>query len=553
MKKKFTTTPPPTKTTDVIACLERRQNTAQREEETDKVIKKLEDNKDTTNFFIAHAAIDATRVHTLTNIIISSNSLIHLSLVMSNIGDEAGIILASILAEISSLRHLSLFDNNLSNDTAIAIAFYLEHSQLSTLSLGHNNIGDIGLIALGNALKNNYALFHLDINNNPFSENALNTFSDLIRENYIITSIRTMNKQRQNSESTLSMLLELGQENHISTITRPNNEQIQNSIKRNVHFLKDSILDLKFILQNGGSLDSLQKATIKAHLPKANTYKYSQDEFDHYFMHENQNYNIIDVPKDGNCFFYVVAMQTRYHHHEIRERTVNHIRNHLELYSNFLRYDGTDEGLLNEIERYINNMNRPGTWADNIAIQALADSGFTIHIFEDGIISRIGPSNPNTIIEQVINIEYIDGNHFRSAIIVEAILNDNPFTESEITATEISNLALITINASNESEYFPENSEIMELFNRYAYEDSEYIATEVIDEEETLQQTYNEANTEQTIISSIINIISNLYNFVFSCLDNCLYYYQSSEGNLILPNRHLDRDLNDYYQNHDNT
>ena len=72
---------------------------------------------------------------------------------------------------------------------------------------------------------------------------------------------------------------------------------------------------------------------------------------------------------DGNCFFRSVSHQlygTEDHHPQIRALAIQHLINSPE---HFVEYN-TDQSWL----QYLQSMSRLGTWADNIIIQAVANT-----------------------------------------------------------------------------------------------------------------------------------------------------------------------------------
>lgn len=103
----------------------------------------------------------------------------------------------------------------------------------------------------------------------------------------------------------------------------------------------------------------------------------------------------VNVLGDGNCFFRAVSCQlynTPDYHVYIRCLGIQHLLHHPELYieSNFEQ----------SWQNYVNNMARQGTWADNIIIQAVANSlNVTINIIESNEnfspITVVHPVNTN--------------------------------------------------------------------------------------------------------------------------------------------------------------
>ena len=103
----------------------------------------------------------------------------------------------------------------------------------------------------------------------------------------------------------------------------------------------------------------------------------------------------VSVSGDGNCFFHAVSCQlynTSEYHFYIRILGVQHLLHHPELYieSNFEQ----------SWQSYVNNMAKQGTWADNIIIQAVANSlNVTINMVESNAnfspVTVINPINTN--------------------------------------------------------------------------------------------------------------------------------------------------------------
>ena len=123
----------------------------------------------------------------------------------------------------------------------------------------------------------------------------------------------------------------------------------------------------------------------------------------------------VNVLGDGNCFFRAVSCQlynTPEYHLYIRSLGVQHLLHHPELYieSNF-EYSW---------QNYMDNMARQGTWADNIIIQAVANSlNITINIIEsDANFSPVTVINPVNSDRQTTNIYigHIQEYHYMSTI-----------------------------------------------------------------------------------------------------------------------------------------
>lgn len=88
-----------------------------------------------------------------------------------------------------------------------------------------------------------------------------------------------------------------------------------------------------------------------------------------------------DVGGSGDCFFRSVSHQlyrTARLHFEIRMAGINHLNNHPEIY--------IESFSSNSWENYIQQMSTPGTWCDNVIIQAVANAhNCIIHITESDV------------------------------------------------------------------------------------------------------------------------------------------------------------------------
>ena len=131
----------------------------------------------------------------------------------------------------------------------------------------------------------------------------------------------------------------------------------------------------------------------------------------------------VNVLGDGNCFFRAVSHQlynTPEYHLHIRSLGVQHLLHHPELYieSNY-EYSW---------QNYMNNMARQGTWADNIIIQAVANSlNITINIIEsDANFSPVTVINPVNTDRQTTNIYigHVQEYHYMSTM---SVLNSNSY------------------------------------------------------------------------------------------------------------------------------
>ena len=132
---------------------------------------------------------------------------------------------------------------------------------------------------------------------------------------------------------------------------------------------------------------------------------------------------IVDVPGDGDCFYYAVAHQIFgdiSKHTEIRANAVEYVANHPDDFQDFL-----ENG---EIDCYLSSLVRDREWADNLAIQATANAyGVIIEVINSNqdqfTGSRVVTPTVNQDTRRIV-LGQIEQLHFVSTEI------DTPFTIS---------------------------------------------------------------------------------------------------------------------------
>lgn len=131
-----------------------------------------------------------------------------------------------------------------------------------------------------------------------------------------------------------------------------------------------------------------------------------------------------DVGGNGDCFFKSISHQmygAANLHVEVRIAGMNHITSYPELYIESI----SDSSW----ENYIKLMSTPGTWCDNVIIQAVANAyNSVIHIIE----SHIDKPNGTTIVphdhenpQKILFIGYINGLHYVSTVKIASSPNKN--------------------------------------------------------------------------------------------------------------------------------
>lgn len=123
------------------------------------------------------------------------------------------------------------------------------------------------------------------------------------------------------------------------------------------------------------------------------------------------NLSIAHIQGDGNCFFRAISHQLYGHedsHAELRLQCIAHIEAERDYYANFVEGES--------FENYIKRMRKPGSWADNIEINALAE------LLEARIEIYVVDSKPIVIYghhakpERIIRLFYKNRNHYDSIV-----------------------------------------------------------------------------------------------------------------------------------------
>ncbi|GIL48474.1 hypothetical protein Vafri_4989 [Volvox africanus] len=122
------------------------------------------------------------------------------------------------------------------------------------------------------------------------------------------------------------------------------------------------------------------------------------------------NLEMVVVAGDGNCQFRSVSNElygTQEHHAAIRHQAVSHI---------LAQRDAFEAFLGEEFEQYIQQMERSGTWGDELTLRAVCDSfGLTVHVVtseEDHWYLTYEPENRK--LNREIFLTYIAPIHYNS-------------------------------------------------------------------------------------------------------------------------------------------
>jgi hypothetical protein len=94
------------------------------------------------------------------------------------------------------------------------------------------------------------------------------------------------------------------------------------------------------------------------------------------------NYKVVQVEKDGNCLFRAVSksaslnLNIQYTHTELRKMVVYFLKNNknfLEPYIDYILRNDNDQSYIEKVDKYIQNMARPGVWGDFICLLVLSE------------------------------------------------------------------------------------------------------------------------------------------------------------------------------------
>ena len=126
---------------------------------------------------------------------------------------------------------------------------------------------------------------------------------------------------------------------------------------------------------------------------------------------QEQGMDRIEVPRDGNCFFHCIGLQTGETHEQVRQQVVDYMEEHSENYEEFLSDKDSVEALRKE-----------GEWnndAMDVVVQAAADMlGQTIRVHRpDGRIDEVGEGK-----EQIDVL--LEDNHYTFIIHQDKVYNE---------------------------------------------------------------------------------------------------------------------------------
>ena len=159
-----------------------------------------------------------------------STNLFKISLTRCNISDKQLKIMVEAMRGLCRLSQIDLSINQIGNSGCVALATLLEdpHSNVSTLDVMENDIGNVGATTLFNSLSNNTKLRELYLRSNPINPNEMNsslskllcnksTINDTYLSNHTLEvfSPQSTDFSQQHSQS---FLLDLNKKRNISWV-----------------------------------------------------------------------------------------------------------------------------------------------------------------------------------------------------------------------------------------------------------------------------------------------------------------------------------------------
>ncbi len=172
-----------------------------------------------------------------------------------------------------------------------------------------------------------------------------------------------------------------------------------------------------------------------------------------WFRIDNEIYEVAEIDKDGSCLFAAISDQLRHTLERkigtptplaLRTYAVDHMRNHLDDYKDFLTLDPTiyphEMDWKIRCEIYLEAMKLPATWGGEQEIKALADAlNIQIHV---AIMDKSGACECKSTSKESrheIYLVYSNNNHYNSLRKIElptSDLPDSPENQDAITSQD---------------------------------------------------------------------------------------------------------------------
>ncbi|KAK3817823.1 MAG: hypothetical protein J3R72DRAFT_427297 [Linnemannia gamsii] len=159
----------------------------------------------------------------LVEILKTKSNLTTLDLYNNSIGDNGAVALSEVLKTNSTLRALDLRGNLIEENGAVALSGALKiNSTLSTLYFTDNWISDNGAVALSEALKTNSALTSLDLRSTLIEEKGTVALSEALKTNSILTTLN-LNRNPIGEGGAMALSEALKTNSTLTTLNLQNN------------------------------------------------------------------------------------------------------------------------------------------------------------------------------------------------------------------------------------------------------------------------------------------------------------------------------------------
>jgi hypothetical protein len=310
----------------------------------------------------------------------------HLDLEASIASEKGIIILIQALEHNQTISHIRLGYNNIGDKVAIALTQVLKlNSILRSIDLRFNSISDEGALAIACALEHNLTVKEINLRNNNLSISVQGNLNKDKRfevgEGWVRTKITGLSLKMGMSEYRVNRFGDIlndlkygGKSKYIySTGTySASTFQLNPFTFFSEHADRENAL---FFAQNHQQQLNvfLEKSLEVWGAPKeddgSKKKAHNLQEAAHLF-----GFKCTPIAKDGNCLFEAISQQLikilptqkecHYSHVKLRELAVNYLMKHQEFYENFVED--------HSFASFIHKMGLPGTWAENMALNALA-------------------------------------------------------------------------------------------------------------------------------------------------------------------------------------
>ncbi len=361
----------------------------------------------------------------LAQLLEKSQSIEDIDLKNNSLGDKGTIVLAQALKKNKTVKTINLDSNNIGDKGAIALAQMLEKNKVvTTISLSINNIGDEGAAALIDMAQKNNTISYIILKYNKISDYCA-----------FIESLRNLGKRSEShpyrSEAIeravkvgalfpllQSVVINAGAKIFSKKLTSDTN-YMPNFIQLNPFTFFSEHADREKALcytQNHQEQLSLhlKKALEVWELSAKDTKEFKKKDHELQLAAQTFGFKCTAISKDGNCLFEAVSVQLKkilpnqkeyYNHEQLRALAVSYLMKHQAFYENFVE----DHSFTN----FIHKMSMPGTWAENVVLNALA------HIFDVKIVVINSDNSPPIILKKphargIIYLGYEVNSHYQS-------------------------------------------------------------------------------------------------------------------------------------------